>query len=174
MMIVADSLCLAVADPGGASGSVGSPVWWVTKLRCTGGSGCGLQSCAADHHRQHVLPCNAGCTATGMGRISWNVTEYPLFVLKCRSLCLFLFLFFCLQIFSKFGTVMKIITFTKNNQFQALLQFSDPVNAQQAKLVSSRIPTASTSHIMRLYYSSPTVWFTVCNTKPAEHRLLCV
>lgn len=40
-----------------------------------------------------------------------------------------------LQIFSKFGTVMKIITFTKNNQFQALLQYSDPVNAQQAKLV---------------------------------------
>ncbi|XP_034093547.1 polypyrimidine tract-binding protein 2-like [Gymnodraco acuticeps] len=38
------------------------------------------------------------------------------------------------QIFSKFGTVMKIITFTKNNQFQALLQFSEPVNAQQAKL----------------------------------------
>ncbi|KAJ8277999.1 hypothetical protein GJAV_G00082620 [Gymnothorax javanicus] len=29
---------------------------------------------------------------------------------------------------------MKIITFTKNNQFQALLQFNDPVNAQQAKL----------------------------------------
>lgn len=42
---------------------------------------------------------------------------------------------FSRQIFSKFGTVMKIITFTKNNQFQALLQFSDPVNAQQAKLV---------------------------------------
>ncbi|XP_041912572.1 polypyrimidine tract-binding protein 2-like isoform X3 [Alosa sapidissima] len=38
------------------------------------------------------------------------------------------------QIFSKFGTVMKIITFTKNNQFQALLQYSEPVNAQQAKL----------------------------------------
>lgn len=31
---------------------------------------------------------------------------------------------------------MKIITFTKNNQFQALLQYSEPVNAQQAKLVS--------------------------------------
>lgn len=45
------------------------------------------------------------------------------------------FLFAFLQIFSKFGTVMKIITFTKNNQFQALLQYSDPVNAQQAKLV---------------------------------------
>lgn len=30
---------------------------------------------------------------------------------------------------------MKIITFTKNNQFQALLQFNDPTNAQQAKVV---------------------------------------
>uniref|UniRef100_A0A1A8S5K7 Polypyrimidine tract binding protein 2a n=1 Tax=Nothobranchius rachovii TaxID=451742 RepID=A0A1A8S5K7_9TELE len=37
------------------------------------------------------------------------------------------------QIFSKFGTVMKIITFTKNNQFQALLQYSEPAHAQQAK-----------------------------------------
>lgn len=49
------------------------------------------------------------------------------------------------QIFSKFGTVMKIITFTKNNQFQALLQFSDPVNAQQAKLVGSRTHTIKTN-----------------------------
>ncbi|XP_075865045.1 polypyrimidine tract-binding protein 3 isoform X3 [Microcebus murinus] len=38
------------------------------------------------------------------------------------------------QIFSKFGTVLKIITFTKNNQFQALLQYADPVNAQYAKM----------------------------------------
>uniref|UniRef100_A0A671MDI5 Polypyrimidine tract-binding protein 2-like n=1 Tax=Sinocyclocheilus anshuiensis TaxID=1608454 RepID=A0A671MDI5_9TELE len=38
------------------------------------------------------------------------------------------------QIFSKFGTVMKIITFTKNNQFQALLQYNDPTSAQQAKV----------------------------------------
>ncbi|KAF7649160.1 hypothetical protein LDENG_00145830 [Lucifuga dentata] len=37
------------------------------------------------------------------------------------------------QIFTKFGSVMKIITFTKNNQFQALLQFSDAVHAQHAK-----------------------------------------
>ncbi|XP_034534223.1 polypyrimidine tract-binding protein 3-like isoform X2 [Notolabrus celidotus] len=37
------------------------------------------------------------------------------------------------QIFSKFGSVLKIITFTRNNQFQALLQFSDTVNAQHAK-----------------------------------------
>ncbi|NXO84749.1 PTBP1 protein, partial [Sitta europaea] len=38
------------------------------------------------------------------------------------------------QIFSKFGTVLKIITFTKNHQFQALLQYADPMNAQHAKL----------------------------------------
>ncbi|XP_068423059.1 polypyrimidine tract-binding protein 1-like [Clinocottus analis] len=37
------------------------------------------------------------------------------------------------QIFSKFGSVLKIITFTRNNQFQALLQFSDSVHAQHAK-----------------------------------------
>ncbi|KAM8961823.1 polypyrimidine tract-binding protein 1 isoform 1-T1 [Pelodytes ibericus] len=38
------------------------------------------------------------------------------------------------QIFSKFGSVLKIITFTKNNQFQALLQYGDPMSAQHAKL----------------------------------------
>uniref|UniRef100_A0A8C8LXE1 Polypyrimidine tract-binding protein 1 n=1 Tax=Oncorhynchus tshawytscha TaxID=74940 RepID=A0A8C8LXE1_ONCTS len=38
------------------------------------------------------------------------------------------------QIFSKLGTVLKIITFTKNNQFQALLQYSDGLTAQHAKL----------------------------------------
>ncbi|KAK2887840.1 polypyrimidine tract-binding protein 3-like [Channa argus] len=37
------------------------------------------------------------------------------------------------QIFSKFGSVLKIITFTRNSQFQALLQFSDPLHAQHAK-----------------------------------------
>ncbi|XP_014115422.1 PREDICTED: polypyrimidine tract-binding protein 1 isoform X1 [Pseudopodoces humilis] len=38
------------------------------------------------------------------------------------------------QIFSKFGTVLKIITFTKNHQFQALLQYADPMSSQHAKL----------------------------------------
>ncbi|XP_069779210.1 polypyrimidine tract-binding protein 3 isoform X4 [Narcine bancroftii] len=38
------------------------------------------------------------------------------------------------QIFTKYGTVLKIITFTKNNQFQALLQYADPMHAQHAKL----------------------------------------
>ncbi len=43
------------------------------------------------------------------------------------------------QIFSKFGTVLKLITFTKNNQFQTLIQFADGLTAQHAKLVSSAI-----------------------------------
>ncbi|XP_051984093.1 polypyrimidine tract-binding protein 1-like isoform X2 [Xyrauchen texanus] len=38
------------------------------------------------------------------------------------------------QIFSKFGTVLKIITFTKNNQFQALVQYADEMTARHAKL----------------------------------------
>ncbi|KAL0277871.1 UNVERIFIED_CONTAM: hypothetical protein PYX00_004998 [Menopon gallinae] len=38
------------------------------------------------------------------------------------------------QIFSKFGRVMKIVTFTKNNSFQALIQYPDVVTAQAAKL----------------------------------------
>ncbi|XP_076150403.1 polypyrimidine tract-binding protein 1a isoform X2 [Alosa pseudoharengus] len=38
------------------------------------------------------------------------------------------------QIFSKFGTVLKIITFTKNNQFQALVQYADGMTAQHSKM----------------------------------------
>ncbi|XP_075997643.1 polypyrimidine tract-binding protein 1-like isoform X2 [Genypterus blacodes] len=38
------------------------------------------------------------------------------------------------QIFSKYGTVLKIIIFTKNEMFQALLQYPDPLNAHNAKL----------------------------------------
>lgn len=38
------------------------------------------------------------------------------------------------QIFSRYGHVLKIITFNKNNTFQALIQFADANNAQAAKL----------------------------------------
>lgn len=37
-------------------------------------------------------------------------------------------------IFSKFGVVLKIITFNKGNQFQALVQMGDSVQSQTAKL----------------------------------------
>ncbi|CAF1452331.1 unnamed protein product [Adineta ricciae] len=36
------------------------------------------------------------------------------------------------QIFNKFGTVLKLITFTKNEKFQALIQLKDPHAASQA------------------------------------------
>lgn len=72
-----------------------------------------------------------------------------------------------LQIFSKFGTVLKIITFTKNNQFQALLQYADPVSAQHAKLVSGSpgwlLGPPSAPHPPRLMARLPAV------TGRAEH-----
>ncbi|XP_039540641.1 polypyrimidine tract-binding protein 2 isoform X4 [Pimephales promelas] len=57
------------------------------------------------------------------------------------------------QIFSKFGTVMKIITFTKNNQFQALLQFNDPTNAQQAKVALDGQNIYNSCCTLRIDYS---------------------
>lgn len=39
------------------------------------------------------------------------------------------------QVFSKFGTVLRIIVFTKNSQFQALLQYADGQSAQAAKVL---------------------------------------
>lgn len=38
------------------------------------------------------------------------------------------------QIFSRYGQVLKIVTFSKNNTFQALVQYSDPIAAQTAKV----------------------------------------
>lgn len=78
----------------------------------------------------------------------------------------FVFSLFCWQIFSKFGTVMKIITFTKNNQFQALLQFSDPANANQAKLVRSHLPEAPTSYVVVLIITYS--WVCLCCAIPDD------
>lgn len=38
------------------------------------------------------------------------------------------------QIFSRVGKVLKIVTFTKNNSFQVLIQYPDVITAQAAKL----------------------------------------
>ncbi|XP_057615875.1 polypyrimidine tract-binding protein 1-like [Chionomys nivalis] len=38
------------------------------------------------------------------------------------------------QLFSRFGTVLKIIIYSKNSRFQALLQYADALSAQRAKL----------------------------------------
>ncbi|XP_072758299.1 polypyrimidine tract-binding protein 2 isoform X12 [Anoplolepis gracilipes] len=37
------------------------------------------------------------------------------------------------QIFTRFGKVLKIVTFTKNSSFQALIQYADMLSAQTAK-----------------------------------------
>ncbi|CAD7085181.1 unnamed protein product [Hermetia illucens] len=39
------------------------------------------------------------------------------------------------QIFQRFGKVLKIVTFTKNNSFQALIQYPDSQTAQHAKAI---------------------------------------
>ncbi|XP_050997490.1 polypyrimidine tract-binding protein 1-like isoform X1 [Acomys russatus] len=38
------------------------------------------------------------------------------------------------ELFSRFGTVLKIITYTKKDRFQVLLQYAHPVSAQHAKV----------------------------------------
>ncbi|NXN12372.1 PTBP3 protein, partial [Indicator maculatus] len=38
------------------------------------------------------------------------------------------------QIFSRFGSVLKIIIFSKNNKFQVLLEYANPMNAYCAKM----------------------------------------
>ncbi|XP_049989643.1 polypyrimidine tract-binding protein 1-like [Alexandromys fortis] len=38
------------------------------------------------------------------------------------------------QLFSRFGTVLKIIIYSKNSRFQVLLQYADALSAQRAKL----------------------------------------
>ncbi|XP_028856699.1 polypyrimidine tract-binding protein 1b isoform X1 [Denticeps clupeoides] len=70
----------------------------------------------------------AGIDATGMGGPS------PVLRVIVENLLYPVTLDVLHQIFSKFGTVLKVITFTKNNQFQALLQYADGLTSQHAKL----------------------------------------
>lgn len=79
-----------------------------------------------------------------------------------------------LQIFSKFGTVLRIIVFTKNSQFQALLQYSDGASAQTAKLVSIKLTTVMflVFTTVRLKHSEPaafSLWMGRTSTMAAAH-----
>ncbi|KAI5140539.1 Polypyrimidine Tract-Binding Protein 3 [Manis pentadactyla] len=67
------------------------------------------------------------------------------------------------QIFSKFGTVLKIITFTKNNQFQALLQYADPLNAHYAKLALDGQNIYNACCTLRIDFSKLTSLNVKCN-----------
>ncbi|XP_063056619.1 polypyrimidine tract-binding protein 1b isoform X3 [Engraulis encrasicolus] len=60
------------------------------------------------------------------------------------------------QIFSKFGTVLKVITFTKNNQFQALLQYPDALTAQHSKLALDGQNIYNACCTLRISYSKLT------------------
>ncbi|KAM8804147.1 retroelement silencing factor 1 isoform 2-T3 [Rhynchonycteris naso] len=60
------------------------------------------------------------------------------------------------QVFSKFGTVLKIITFTKNSQFQVLLQYAEAVSAQQAKLSLDGQNIHNVSCTLRINFSKVT------------------
>nr|XP_009499906.1 PREDICTED: polypyrimidine tract-binding protein 3-like [Phalacrocorax carbo] len=57
------------------------------------------------------------------------------------------------QIFSRFGSVLKMITFTKNNQFQVLLQYAEPANAYYAKMALDGQSIFSTYCTFRIDFS---------------------
>ncbi|KFO28695.1 Polypyrimidine tract-binding protein 1 [Fukomys damarensis] len=60
------------------------------------------------------------------------------------------------QIFSKFGTILKISTFTKNRQFQVLLQFDDPTSTQHIKLSVDRQNIYNTCYTLCIDFSKLT------------------
>ncbi|XP_029648475.1 polypyrimidine tract-binding protein 1 isoform X8 [Octopus sinensis] len=60
------------------------------------------------------------------------------------------------QIFCKFGTIQKIITFTKNNTYQAVIQFSDPVSARSARMTLDGQNIYNGCCTMRIDYSKMT------------------
>merc|ERR1712001_501067 len=57
------------------------------------------------------------------------------------------------QIFSRVGKVMKIVTFTKNNTFQALIQYPDVFTAQAAKLSLDGQNIYNACCMLRIEYS---------------------
>ncbi|KAM7392256.1 hypothetical protein PAMA_007397 [Pampus argenteus] len=67
------------------------------------------------------------------GGEGWGFSSSPVLRIIVENLFYPVTLEVLQQIFNKFGSVLKIITFTRNSQFQALLQFSDAVHAQHAK-----------------------------------------
>merc|ERR1711884_409336 len=57
------------------------------------------------------------------------------------------------QIFSRVGKVLKIVTFTKNNTFQALIQYPDVITAQAAKLSLDGQNIYNACCMLRIEYS---------------------
>ncbi|XP_076183692.1 polypyrimidine tract-binding protein 1 heph isoform X2 [Ptiloglossa arizonensis] len=57
------------------------------------------------------------------------------------------------QIFTRFGKVLKIVTFTKNSTFQALIQYADMLSAQTAKLALEGQNIYNSCCTLRIDYS---------------------
>ncbi|XP_066901888.1 polypyrimidine tract-binding protein 3 isoform X3 [Halyomorpha halys] len=60
------------------------------------------------------------------------------------------------QIFSRYGKVLKIVTFTKNNSFQVLVQYHDVVSAQAAKVSLDGQNIYNSCCTLRIEYSKLT------------------
>uniref|UniRef100_A0A0K8SVU5 RRM domain-containing protein n=1 Tax=Lygus hesperus TaxID=30085 RepID=A0A0K8SVU5_LYGHE len=60
------------------------------------------------------------------------------------------------QIFSRYGKVLKIVTFTKNNSFQVLVHFQDVVSAQTAKMALDGQNVYNGCCTLRIEYSKLT------------------
>ncbi|XP_071466089.1 retroelement silencing factor 1 isoform X1 [Marmota flaviventris] len=90
---------------------------------------------------------DAGMTITGHSPVLRIIIENVFFPVTLDVLH---------QTFSKFGTVLKIIKFISNNQSQALLQYADPVSAQQAKLSLDRQNILDGYCTLRIYFSKIT------------------
>ncbi|XP_045443849.1 retroelement silencing factor 1 isoform X2 [Pipistrellus kuhlii] len=79
---------------------------------------------------ENVSPVSAAAVDTGMEMTS----QCPVIQIIIENLSHPLSLDMLHQIFSHFGKVLKIITFTQNNTFQALLQYAEPLSAELAKV----------------------------------------
>ncbi|KAI1900175.1 hypothetical protein AGOR_G00047300 [Albula goreensis] len=75
------------------------------------------------------------------------------------------------QIFSKFGTVLKIITFTKNNQFQTLLQYSDPMNAHHAKLYDGSLHSGTRLRLFSGGFDGQNIYNACCTLRVEYSKL---
>ncbi|NXL50421.1 PTBP3 protein, partial [Podilymbus podiceps] len=77
----------------------------------------------------------------GQGSVLWIIVENLFYPVTIEVLH---------QVFSRFGYVLKIVIFSKNDQFQALLQYADPMSAYHAKIAlngQSIYTTCCTLHI---------------------------
>ncbi|XP_069703468.1 polypyrimidine tract-binding protein 2 isoform X9 [Periplaneta americana] len=86
-------------------------------------------------------------TQGGPNTVLRVIIEHMVYPVTLEVLC---------QIFTRFGKVLKIVTFTKNNTFQALIQYPDVVTAQAAKLSLDGQNIYNSCCTLRIEYSKLT------------------